>query len=120
MNARPIILAVDRNRRNLELLAEFLGRAGYATLTAASGEEFEWVLSAARPALALIDIAGLDDPVSEHCRRLCERRIPFLLLSRRSDAAVYRTGAACGAITVVIKPLTAVKLEGLIRGLLAA
>lgn len=119
MIERTAILVVDRNRRNLELLAKFLERAGYETLTAATVEEFEQALSAP-PALALVDIAGLEGPVSDYCRRLQERQIPFLLLSRLSDAAVYRTGAACGAIDVVAKPLTAAKLKCLIRGLLAA
>ena len=41
MKAAPLILAVDRNRRNLELLGQFLGKEGYQLLTASTPDEFE-------------------------------------------------------------------------------
>ena len=54
MSTKPRILAVDRNRRNPELLAELLCKEGYATLTGATVEEFEQALVAhADVALAL-------------------------------------------------------------------
>ena len=34
MSERRVILTVDRNRRNLELLSQFLGKAGYESVSA--------------------------------------------------------------------------------------
>ncbi len=39
MTGNSIILAVDRNQRNLELLAQFLNKKGYQTIAADSLEE---------------------------------------------------------------------------------
>jgi CheY-like chemotaxis protein len=46
MKAISVILAVDRNHRNLELLSQFLEREAYQTRMAATLEEFDqssWV-----------------------------------------------------------------------------
>ncbi len=61
MKHNPLLLAVDRNHRNLELLAEFLGKEGYQVLTNSSIEEFEQALMRSPEInLALVDIAGFD------------------------------------------------------------
>jgi CheY-like chemotaxis protein len=39
MSQKPLLLTVDRNRRNLELLAQFLGKEGYQSLGATTLEE---------------------------------------------------------------------------------
>jgi CheY-like chemotaxis protein len=41
MKAISVILAVDRNHRNLELLSQFLEREAYQTRMAATLEEFD-------------------------------------------------------------------------------
>jgi len=45
MADKPLILAVNHNRRNLELLAQFLDGEGYQTLPVASLEEYDQALS---------------------------------------------------------------------------
>lgn len=113
----PLILAVDRNRRNLDLLSQFLGREGYETIAAASLEEFDQVLDErAGINLALIDIAGFDRSVWERCERLRAKEIPFIIISPRQSAALQQASLAHGARGVLLKPLAVKELLGLIRG----
>jgi DNA-binding response OmpR family regulator len=119
MKAMPVILAVDHNRRNLELLGQFLGREGYQMRTAAGLEEFDRAL--AEPddiAVALVDIAGFDRTIWERCEALRHHKIPFLVLSPRQSAAIQQAGLTHGAHGVLVKPLAAKDLMGLICGLL--
>jgi DNA-binding response OmpR family regulator len=119
MKAISVILAVDRNHRNLELLSQFLGRAGYETRTAATLEEFDRVLAEADGiGLALVDIAGFDRTIWERCEGLRHHKIPFLVLSPRQSAAIQQVSLTHGARGVLIKPLIVKDLLGLIRSLL--
>lgn len=115
----PRLLAVDHNRRNLELLTQFLSREGYQIVGVASLEEFDRVLKQAKGiALALVDLAGFDQHIWERCDRLRKAKIPFLLISPKQLAAVQQAGVAHGARGVLTKPLVARELLKLIRSLL--
>lgn len=84
-----LILAVDRNERNLELLAQFLGKEGYQVFKASSFEAFEQALAQSKEVdLALVDIAGFDRSIWECCDRLREQNIPFLVLSAKQNVAI--------------------------------
>jgi DNA-binding response OmpR family regulator len=119
MKAIPMILAVDRNHRNLELLSQFLEREGYQTRPAATLEEFDQALAEANGiGLALVDIAGFDRAIWERCEELRHHKIPFLVLSPRQSAAIQQASLTHGARGVLIKPLVVRELLGLIRSLL--
>lgn len=119
MKDRRLILAVDRNPRNLELLAQFLGQAGYEVLPAASLSAFDQALArAAEIGLALLDIAGFDQSIWQRCERLRGAQIPFLVLSARQSAVLQQESLARGARSVLVKPLVVKELLGLIRSLL--
>ncbi|MDH7486388.1 MAG: response regulator [Anaerolineae bacterium] len=119
MADKPLILAVDHNRRNLELMSQFLGQEGYEIIAAASLEEFDQVLGKqADIKLALVDIAGFDRSVWERCERLRAENIPFIIISPRQSAAIQQAGLAHGARGVLVKPLAVKELLGLIRSLL--
>lgn len=45
MKQKPLILTVDRNRRNLELLAQFLDQEGYQSFGVSSIDEFQQALT---------------------------------------------------------------------------
>lgn len=117
-----VILVVGANPRNLELLADVLGRQGYCVVPGDSVEACDrdlCVRCGGRPvALALIDIAGLDLQGWEGCKCLCGRRVPVLVLSRRMDSHVREAWLANGARAVLAKPLAPRDLLGTIRGLL--
>ena len=120
MNERRLILAVDRNPRNLELLAQFLGKEGYAILGAASLSAFDQALArCGEIGLALLDIAGFDHSIWERCERLRGAHIPFLVLSARQSAGIQQESLARGARSVLVKPLVVKELLGIIRSLLA-
>lgn len=113
------ILAVDRNRRNLELLAQFLNKEGYSTLSATSVEEFNQALEKAETiGLVLVDISGFDRKIWDYCERLRDAEIPFLVLSPRQSVAIHQESLAHGARSMLVKPLVVKELLGLIRGLL--
>ena len=119
MTDTPLILTLDHNRRNVELLAQFLAKAGYRSLAATSLEEFDAVLAQAQTAaLALVDLSGFDQHVWERCERLREAKIPFLVISAKQKAAVRQAGMARGASGVLVKPLVAKELLSFIRSLL--
>lgn len=114
-----LILAVDRNRRNLELLAEFLGKEGYRVLVATSMEEFDQAISeSADIGLVLLDIAGFDSAVWDRCEQLRGQGVPFLVLSPRQSVAIHQESLAHGAAGVLVKPLLVRQLLGIIQSLL--
>lgn len=114
----PLILAVDHNRRNLELLAHFLSRAGYRVTTAGDSGEFSRVLETTSDiALALVDLAGFDRGIWELCERVRTAGISLLIISPRQSAEVERASLEHGAYGVLIKPLVVKELMALVRQL---
>jgi DNA-binding response OmpR family regulator len=121
MKAISVILAVDRNHRNLELLSQFLEREGYQTRPAATLEDFDQALAEANGiGLALVDIAGFDRAIWERCEELRHHKIPFLVISPKQSAAIQQASLTHGARGVLIKPLVAREFMGLIGSLLEA
>lgn len=119
MDSQPFVLAVDHNRRNLELLAQFLSKEGYSTLGASSLEEFEQMLTGeTKIGLVLLDISGFDRRIWDCCERLREQKIPFMVLSPRQSAAIQQESLAHGARSMLVKPLMVKELLNLIRSLL--
>ncbi|MBD2179860.1 MULTISPECIES: response regulator [Aerosakkonema] len=119
MNDKPLILAVDRNRRNLELLAQFLDKEGYQTICAASIEEFEQALSGETEiGLVLVDLSGFDRQIWEWCERVREKQIPFFVISPKQSAAIQQESLAHGARNMLVKPLVIRELLGIVRGLM--
>ncbi|NEP00219.1 MAG: response regulator [Symploca sp. SIO2E9] len=119
MSDQPTILIIAYNQRNLELLGQFLGKAGYQILQASSAEGFEQILTT-MPNLqfALIDISGFDQRIWDSCKRLQTTGIPFLVISPHSNAVIERQSLVSGARSVLVKPLAIAELLGLIRSVL--
>lgn len=116
------ILVVNRLPRNLQLLAEFLGKEGYTTLTAATYEELDQVLRQTQQTPidgALVDIAGYDSGIWMRCEQLRSAKIPFLVVSPQQSAAIQQAGLAHGARSVMVKPLVIKELIGVIQSILA-
>jgi DNA-binding response OmpR family regulator len=113
------LLLVSRLPRNLQLLAEFLGKAGYATLTATSYQEFDQALT--RPqafAGGLIDIAGFDEEIWTRCEHLRAARVPFLIFSPKHSVALQQASFSHGARGIMVKPLVVKELIGAIQSIL--
>jgi DNA-binding response OmpR family regulator len=114
------ILLVNHLPRNLELLAEFLGKEGFSTFSASTYEEFDEVLRQQAPIHgALVDIAGYDTQIWSRCEQLRAAKIPFLVVSPQQSAAIQQAGLAHGARSVMVKPLIVKELIGVIKSILA-
>jgi DNA-binding response OmpR family regulator len=119
MKVAPLILAVDRNQRNLDLLEQLLAKEGYQLLTATTLEELDQALAGANGiGMALVDIAGFDRSIWERCEALRANKIPFLVLSPKQSMALQQASLSHGARVVLIKPLVVKELLGIIRSLL--
>ncbi len=118
MNAYPLLLTVDANKRNLELLAQFLGNEGYSTITAATLDEFDIALNSPQEfKLALVDISGFDRGIWERCDRLHEKDIPVLVISPKQSAGIQQESLTRGARGVLVKPLAVRELVRVVRNL---
>ncbi|MCC3409933.1 MAG: response regulator transcription factor [Microcoleus sp. PH2017_10_PVI_O_A] len=119
MTGNSIILAVDRNQRNLQLLAQFLNKEGYHTIAADSFEEFARAIGEpARIGMALVDISGFDPRIWDCCEQLRNHQIPFLILSPRQSAAIGRESLSRGARSMLVKPLIVRDLLSIVHSLL--
>ncbi|HEX6543000.1 MAG TPA: hypothetical protein VF040_14675 [Ktedonobacterales bacterium] len=113
------ILLVSHLPRNLQLLAEFLEKEGYTTLSASSYGEFDRLLDQRLPIHgALVDIAGFNADIWMRCERLRAASIPFLVVSPQQSAAIQRAGLAHGARSVMVKPLVVKELISVIKSIL--
>lgn len=116
---KPLILAVDSNRRNVELLGQFLSKEGYQVISANDLQEFEQALNEpAEISLALVDIAGFNRQIWELCQQLQARSIPFLIISPRQSATLQQESLEHGARSMLVKPLVIRELLRLVRSLL--
>jgi DNA-binding response OmpR family regulator len=110
---------VDSNHRNLELLSEYLQKAGYRDFPAVTLEEFDQALERTEEIdLALVGLAGFDSSIWERCERLREAHIPFLVLSPRQTRTIQQESFARGARGVMIKPLVIRELLAIMGSLL--
>lgn len=119
METNVTILLVNKNQRNLELLAEYLGKEGYAISTASNLGEIDQILTGENDvAMALVDLTGFDQGIWERCEKLRSRKKPFLVVSPKLSAAIQQASLAHGARGVMVKPLVVKELQGLIKGML--
>ncbi len=102
------ILVVDDNAVNLTLLTRALGKSGYGTIKAETGEDGERLARAHQPDLILLDIElpGIDG--FEVCKILKSdpetAGIPIIFLTARSDSGDVETAFSLGGCDYVTKP----------------
>lgn len=119
MSEKPTILTVNKNFRNLELLEQFLGNAGYAVASTSEVESFHQMLRERDDIrLALVDITGFNQHIWESCEMLRQKGIPLLIISPKLNSAIQQEGIRRGAKGVLSKPLATNELLGLISQLL--
>ncbi len=117
--AARTLLLVNRLPRNLQLLADFLAKEGYPTVSTTTYEEIDRAL--ANPQLlagALVDITGFDAEIWARCEKLRTAKIPFLVVSPRQSAAIQQASLSHGAKGVMVKPLVVKELIGVIQSIL--
>ncbi len=108
--AKAMILIVEDDPDIRELVAYTLGKEGYETLQAASGEEGLKALAERKPDLVLLDVMlpGMDG--LELLRRVKAaketREVPVLMVSARGEEVDVVSGLELGADDYVTKPFS--------------
>ena len=116
MNTKPLILTIDRNRRNLELLGQFLKEQGYTTLSGSTVEDFDQILLRTEEfGLALVDISGFDRGIWALCEKLTDQGVPLLVISPQQIPQIQQESLAHGAHGVLFKPLVVKQLVSVIQ-----
>ncbi len=121
MPTAPRILALNYNRRNLEVLGQFLTKAGFEPLPANTLEDLDKALSSGLEIrLALLDLAGFDSQIWDRCDTLRRSGIPFLVISPKPGPEAQRARLKSGASSVLVKPLSSQALLTIIQTLVKA
>jgi DNA-binding response OmpR family regulator len=119
MEGRTVVVVEDDDHI-ADLVALYLGQAGFRVARAARADEGEALVAEHQPALAVVDI-GLPGGVDglELCRRLRrDSRVPILILTARGDEADRVVGLELGADDYVTKPFSPRELVARIRAIL--
>ncbi len=119
MSLKPLILALNRNKRNLEILEKILSKKGYLVVSVLNPQELDSEIEKQEKIdLVLMDISGFDKNIWTSCERLRIKEIPFLILSPHHQRAFEEQGKIQGAHSVLVKPLVVKELLVLIKSLI--
>lgn len=119
MTSEPLILALNRNRRNLDILTKILVEEGYVVVGVSDTAELDKEVELREKInLVLMDISGFNRNIWESCERLRILEIPFLVLSPHHHHAVEKQSMVYGANGFLVKPLVVKELLLLIKSLI--
>jgi CheY-like chemotaxis protein len=116
---RPVVLAVDGDTRTLALLRTSLEPAGYAVVTASTGEQALDELHKIVPSVIVIE---LETPgfsaydlchIVKHDDRL--QQVPLVLVTGRGSVKDYSAARDLGAVICMPKPFKADRLLQVVR-----
>lgn len=114
--ARPRILVMDGNDRNAALIGDFLEARGYEPTVVTDVEPGDpGPAEVSDVAFALVDLDRLGATVWEHCDRLADEGVPFVVLSGVETTALRRESRSHGASRLVEKPVSKQALADLVR-----
>jgi DNA-binding response OmpR family regulator len=113
------ILVVDDEPKIVQLVRDYLERAGFAVSTARDGQEALMRAHQERPDLIVLDLGlpqldGLE--VTRRLRR--ESGVPIIMLTARDDETDKVVGLELGADDYVTKPFSPRELEARVRAVL--
>jgi two-component system OmpR family response regulator len=119
METPPLILIVDDDRDISTLLAEYLEKNGYRTLTAADGKAMTKSLEDARVDLIVLDLNLPGEDGLTLCRNLRTRsNMPVIMLTARGEPLDRILGLEMGADDYLAKPFEPRELFARIRSVL--
>jgi len=113
------ILVVDDEPKIVQLVRDYLERAGFAVVTARDGDEALMRARQERPDLIVLDLGlprldGLE--VTRRLRR--DSSVPIIMLTARDDETDKVVGLELGADDYVTKPFSPRELEARVRAVL--
>ena len=110
------ILVVDDEPKIVQLVRDYLERAGFRVLTAATGKSALALAHSERPDLIILDLGlpemdGLD--VTRTLRK--DSNVPILMLTARSEETDKLVGLELGADDYITKPFSPKELVARVR-----
>jgi two-component system, OmpR family, response regulator len=119
MHTPDSILIVDDDAEIRSLLASYLGKNGYRSMTAADGREMRRVLDRQNVDLIVLDLMLPGEDGLELCRELRARsNIPVVMLTARGEETDRIVGLEMGADDYVPKPFNPRELLARIKAVL--
>lgn len=113
------VLIIEDDRNTAALVATYLEREGYSTLTANDGEEGLKLALSRQPGFVILDLMlpGVDG--WEICRRLrAQSPVPILMLTAREEEIDRVMGLSLGADDYVVKPFSPRELVARVKAIL--
>lgn len=115
-----LVLVIDDDQTLLELLAEHLGRAGYRTVTAASGLTGLQAFYEHHPDLVILDVMMPRMDGWTVCERLREvSDAPIIMLTAKAEEFDRLRGFRLGVDDYVVKPFSFAELIARVGAILA-
>ena len=113
------VLIVEDDRNIASLVATYLEREGFATVTATDGEEALALAQHRRPIFVILDLMLPKKDGWEVCRELRNRSdIPILILTARGEEVDRILGLAMTADDYVVKPFSPRELVERVKAIL--
>jgi two-component system, cell cycle response regulator DivK len=122
MNAAPIVLIVEDNARNMTLVRDVLGHAGYRTIEASDGQQGVALARSHQPDLILMDIQlpGMDgvEALAQLREDASTAAIPVVALTAFAMRDDRERFLAAGFRGYLEKPLSVRELPGQVARLI--
>ena len=119
MSSLTEILLVDDEAGLRDVLAEYLGRQGFAVTQAATAAQARTLIGANPYDLVLLDIMMPGEDGLSLCRHLAETRgVPVIFITARGESTDRIVGLEIGADDYVVKPFDPRELVARIRSVL--
>jgi DNA-binding response OmpR family regulator len=113
------VLIVEDDRNTAALVATYLEREGFSTLTACDGEEALEMAERHDPGFVILDVMLPKLDGWDVCRRLRKRSdVPILMLTAREEEIDRVMGLSLGADDYVIKPFSPRELVERVKAIL--
>ncbi|HRE29321.1 MAG TPA: response regulator, partial [Anaerolineales bacterium] len=112
------ILIADDDLETLKLVGLILERQGFTIIAANNGRQAVAKIAAEKPALAIVDMDGVD--VTRRLRQEYDNAaLPILLFTAKATAEEKAAGYAAGADDYLVKPTHPRELVARVQALLA-
>jgi two-component system, OmpR family, response regulator len=115
----PQICVVDDDNDIRNLLAQYLGRAGFRVHTASDGAQLSELLTHESPDLILLDVMMPNEDGLSICKRLrAQSDVPIMMLTAMADPVDRVVGLELGADDYLQKPFMPRELLARVRAIL--
>jgi DNA-binding response OmpR family regulator len=118
-SSEKTVLIIEDDRNTANLIAVYLKREGFRTLTASNGETGLDLAEKQHPDLVILDLMLPKVDGWEVCRRLRQTsEVPVIMLTARAEEVDRVAGLTLGADDYVVKPFSPRELMARVRAVL--